>query len=70
MINIYHDKRFFDYSNYLNNFQFYKLIILFRLIEYFINKYNQLHIYARERFVKIVNYMINYDRESLFFKSV
>ena len=50
MIDIYYYKRFlnefyhisylFDYLNYFDNFQFRKLIILFRLIEHFINKYN------------------------------
>ena len=50
MIDIYYYKRFFDrfyhisylfdYSNYLDNFQFHKSIILFHLIEHFVNKYN------------------------------
>ena len=80
MIDIYHYKRslnelhhilyLFNYPNYPDNFQFHKPIILFRLIEHFVNKYNRLHIYAQERSVRIIDYIINYDRESPFFKSV
>ena len=35
-------------------------MILFRLIKHFIKKYNKLHIYTREKFVKIIDYIINY----------
>ena len=49
MINIHHDRRFldeyhrmlylFDYSDYFDNLKFCELIILFYLIEHFIEKH-------------------------------
>ena len=49
MINVYHDRRFFDkfhymsyflnYLNYFNNFEFCELIILLYLVEHFIEKH-------------------------------
>ena len=48
-------------------FEFYRLIVLFYLIKYFIKKNNKLNINSWEIFLKIIYYIIDYNNKALFF---